>query len=1202
MRAMWFLVLGLVLVPFAFAGTEYNITKLSLLDNSSYLIVNDTLQVNITPDGWTAGSCDINFSDQYEPMSAEGDSFLIDVTYQSAYDGQFWFNCSGDDIGERSHAITVHPRYRMELSWEKIPMVNVSTVYTIDAYSYNDSREEDPLSCNYSVAGITGSFSGNVSFARSFEANTNYTVWLNCSYDGVVDGSANISVTAYEPKLELLDSHAFENLSSSAGFKLGNYDFDLDYTDDVIVMGSSGLLVYDGDDLSSPVLNLSEFPLQSGVVREFFVTDMDWDGDGDILVNNGSGVYLVHGDGMSFGSPEQVFAGTNVASFGAFEIDGDFYKDVLVLNGSGQKWQYNFFQGGASFSTLESEIINSPNYRCNKILIFDQNKDNIQSLVCFDSDDNQIRIYHRENLTTNVSEFSYHNFSLPYTPSDIFFSDIDSDGVWELGVKTSPAGFGDSRGIYFYEINVSGSSPLTLYANTDTYDYDYISNDGQGGYRTFDPMNENEENLLYSVYQTTGFVAFYNSTVTNYYNYTDIFMFDTLALHDFDDDSDNDLVMSVTSNGNPPYHVNFLNNTIDLYRDLDTSYSSNITIDRLSQNISFSVNITSSWQMNNYMLDVKFYNGKVYRNDYFDSQQNLKYYLTHVNDTYSFNVNNSDANEYYLKISPNTYAMVLASATEVGKRNAACDFDASAGNWIMPATGCVDKENKYYNLSGRTWTINGNYTFTNVSAVSGSVVFNGTVNNLTDSNFTGVVANGSTIRLANSVMSGTADVSRIELRNSTGSLANIASDVLEYLSVSIIVQTDNGSTVTRDFTVDGNAAADEYLIVNNSVTVSYDINFTPSWDYFPCDTARVFDSATEVITCNLTHIPDWDYSVNTSHMTDFRNYTLLENISNISGVNLSREDVNISFTDAINLSDVNLTSLFSSGANWFNNSVAENFSYQISTNLSDFVVAVGGDVYATTSSSGVVSGTFTSMGRYNFFDNVSFAYSVASEVVAGEAFNVTLSYSDYHGNSFLNNCSLAFNGTAYNLTNISLSEGLYPWNITCNASALPFRNANGTLQASSFLVSYPSVYRYAPFSINVTYEDCSACTIAVDGSETNGCQRNETFTTLGSRAVNITCGGAQRNFAITPQDAKKLWDREEVLGRFWVEDRSGFAYPHRFIFAQMKNGLTYRDLLNSSGRLYRDDIVGINFTNSLYSIYYYSGDIHNNGSPIALIN
>ncbi len=122
--------------------------------------------------------------------------------------------------------------------------------------------------------------------------------------------------------------------------------------------------------------------------------------------------------------------------------------------------------------------------------------------------------------------------------------------------------------------------------------------------------------------------------------------------------------------------------------------------------------------------------------------------------------------------------------------------------------------------------------------------------------------------------------------------------------------------------------------------------------------------------------------------------------------------------------------------------------------------------------------------------------------------------------------------------------------------------------------------------------------ISVDGSESSGCQLNLTFATLTSRAVNITCGEAQRDFVITPRDAKKLWDAEEVIGRF----RESTVASYRYTLPQAQVLVVNRPL-NASFNRYVDNITQLlNYSNKGWNWFYYSGDIYNNGSSIEVIN
>jgi hypothetical protein len=124
-----------------------------------------------------------------------------------------------------------------------------------------------------------------------------------------------------------------------------------------------------------------------------------------------------------------------------------------------------------------------------------------------------------------------------------------------------------------------------------------------------------------------------------------------------------------------------------------------------------------------------------------------------------------------------------------------------------------------------------------------------------------------------------------------------------------------------------------------------------------------------------THIPIWDYSLNTSHMTDFRNYSLLENISNISDVQLSYSNINVTFSNPLNLSDANLTALFAAQNTWFNVSL-DTFDFSFATVIScdfnysvDFVPTGNSSDFSVTplGEGCLVAGTLAPA-RYDFYE------------------------------------------------------------------------------------------------------------------------------------------------------------------------------------------------------------------------------------------
>jgi hypothetical protein len=159
-------------------------------------------------------------------------------------------------------------------------------------------------------------------------------------------------------------------------------------------------------------------------------------------------------------------------------------------------------------------------------------------------------------------------------------------------------------------------------------------------------------------------------------------------------------------------------------------------------------------------------------------------------------------------------------------------------------------------------------------------------------------------------------------------------------------------------------------LVSNGTPVTTTFNFNTEFKYF--NESAEIDSE---IVLYRTHIPIWDYSLNTSHMTDFRNYSLLENISNISDVQLSYSNINVTFSNPLNLSDANLTALFAAQNTWFNVSL-DTFDFSFATVIScDFNYSVdfvptgnSSDFNVTPLGEGcLVAGTLAPA-RYDFYE------------------------------------------------------------------------------------------------------------------------------------------------------------------------------------------------------------------------------------------
>ncbi|MGM5483283.1 MAG: FG-GAP repeat domain-containing protein, partial [Nanobdellota archaeon] len=1043
MRRGWLLLILLV-IPFVYAED----VSFDISSDSGYFFRDESdLYINFSisdEEGFVEEdrNCNVSF---YNSTDNNADFSLV-PDFSNGYYNYTCYECDNSYVGVEcadgtieSKSIGYQEHWALSLNPSFFPMVSVENDYNITDVHYVDGEgvRHDFIDCNLSFEETDFSFSSlPFSFDYSFVESGTFNWSANCSFSDVgdvsfsgciMDNGSCVNVSPYEPKLSLADDNPFSDLSSMNGFKLGNYDFNLDGVDDIIILGSE-LLIYSGDDLESyssgsldPVFNSSSFDSS----YEFFITDFDWDGDGDILIGGNDELILLTYDGdFSF---SESWSGTfnNLASFGSFDIDGDFYKDIIVLNGShDEPWNYALIEDSDS-QKITSGTLNLDNNNleyCEEFIIFDFNKDTIQDLVCLDKTQNYIRILQRDNLSVNLSSAEFQSYELDYTPSDIFFTDIDSDGEWELGViKKETTGFDTFYSLLFYEIKNLSKKSIEFNPNA----YNIYSH-----YQT-DLMRENKMNFITgtktSIFETS---IIYNQN--EIYNTTKLNPRNSLITKNEKIISSECLENTVNCNN---YVIQYTENNITDYKDDNFDYSMDIFAEKYSDNVSFSFeNISSDWNYNNYFFSADFYEvNQKYRNDYFDSQQNLKYYQVHENNSYNFKVPNED--KYVVSFQPNKYSMILANATNKEKEakgadcpyvsNLSCYVNTTGGDYndvvfTSPNSSFVGKRVDWNNISASS-----NLTFINSSA--GSEIINSnfsnsniTMFNLPDIKFTNCIfdnvnfdvhnssisiddssvdlfLNSSTLNSSNSVVNGSKTNSTVYVYNGS---SNFTEDVY-YYNYSIIEFRNslnelislNGSYDDGSFS--GNSLQKWFLVQENSSLKNYSFDFELNYEYFNESRFLPYLNSSNVFVFEETHIPSWNYSWNTSNMIDFRNYSLLSSIDNLSGnVSLNESDVVLELeVSDYNFSDLDLESyidVINSSSFYSNFSNADfrfygNFSKTVmipSNNFSVDSVSVFGNV---------------SNGSYYFVSNTNFVNDLPSENFRNINFSEFVNYSHYNG-------------------------------------------------------------------------------------------------------------------------------------------------------------------------------------------------------------
>jgi hypothetical protein len=644
---------------------------------------------------------------------------------------------------------------------------------------------------------------------------------------------------------------------------------------------------------------------------------------------------------------------------------------------------------------------------------------------------------------------------------------------------------------------------------------------------------------------------------------------------------------------------------------LDLNYSINITIqnDSASDIVAFSFDdFDAQWNYHTYFFKAYFLaENKVYRNDYFDSQQNLKYYQIASDNSYAFNISNVE--EYQLTFAPNKYSMMLAPPTFATKSNQNCDCFFADTCFLVTTCALTNQTQKVFTadpisifnarvqwnnvLSNATivlqniqdsdnYVSNSSFVDAHISVQQGSsllfsnVLFENTeltisdksvvFHNVTFVNST-LLLDSATLDVRNSVLDvvisnfsnitynatiiveGTYVNSSVVYYNASDTLdTNMDSMQLYYNCSTISLIDDSGSALSLFGTDNyGDAFSSHrcYVLFNNTANVNVSYNYTFYFDtqflYFENNPTFTSFNPQETIVFVPTHIPYWDYSTNTTWQTDFRNYTLLQNISALSDVRFSVAGLNITILGPYNYSGLNLSSLlfanasrFSIDASLVNASVDVRYTFPFER----FVVIP--DV-PLSFDDGVLVGSVPS-GVYDVYRNLTFLYDVPSIVYENVSFDIPITYGDY---SLLLNatdsCVLLLDSTPSAFTNISISgNASVAYEINCVHPDLDSVNVSGVLDVMSYYISgFDSLVQYVPFTLvnNNPALGCD-CNLSVTGdavyafSNASGlCSVSLTLPGT-SYAGEVVCSDYSQQLSLNLLQGYSVWGRNEEFAGF----------------------------------------------------------------------
>lgn len=1128
-----FFVLGIVLLlvlPISFGALTFNYTTGY---DDDLIFLGDNLTITIFDDAGSLSSGlsgNVSLDDRVladiTPTNFSSGEYIVTFTVDNSF-SSIVVNLDGDEVTAIENS---SERYVFTASTSLLPMRSISNVITLNISEYNYNHELVLGTCSNV---ILESYSGSASsFVHTFTTAGDVSLIGNCTYpiSGAVENlEFNFSVSEYEPQLTLVDSHPFENLSSTSGFNLGNFDFNLDGKDDIIVVGSFGMLIYSGDGYSV-VWNSSEHSLSYAGV-DFFISDLNWDGKGDMIVYSSSFVDVLTWNGDWSFTKNDLVDSSNINYAGVFDIDGDFYKDVIVLNGIGNTWNYSFYNG-QDLSLADSTTYSETKFLCNYIRSFDYDKDGFEEIVCLDTENDIVRFYDRNSTTTeidNTSLTSYFTYDLGYTAGieGIFFTDINSDGDWDLGVLD-----GDVSKYYFYNLSpdlISLSQDFDPGVVNTNYDYNSL-----------DILNDNANQFLMTYrfwngdFNEKNLTVFYNETISR----SSLIDFRDFSYLNYNDDSDIDIIAMDDSDD----YLNILENNISSYVKTNHSYSANILIVDNSTNVKFSFdNITSEWNYNNYFFKVEHSaDNTIYRNDVFDSKQNLKYYQVKADDSYEFDFSNRDL--YTITFALNPYNMILADPINVTKEAQGYECLTTESVCFISSTSTqtnVDVNASYVEFftSGTKTTarfIDSTFTnlelvLTNTSDEFTNVTFTNVTLNITESEF-------SKLFLRSTFINSSIYISNTSVNFNDSVLTNTVITGSNYLlsNSSRISFTSNGNSISLSGIINRTDGVEEnfgltsslnrfWIYQNDSIVYNYTIIPETNFEYFANQTTLSDFTQDYTITFNPTGLPYWNYSSNSSYQTDFRNYTLLENISNITGVKLSLEGLNMTLETYENLSGLNLSNRVNLTNQGFVFDLPGNWIINYSSALSSPIILKDGSNITLQNESTIFYGSELTSGSYEFTERYNFSVEIPSNVLFNQSFNVSIVYTDKVTlDDFSNTCNIIFDSVSGTFVNMNL-------------------------------------------------------------------------TTLGNVAYNVSCTGIDyvEEVGTIYVSNNLFYDWSEEIGLFDVVDQSDNLNPTAYLFSILSNdSFAYLLELNSTSSVYSNDFLNIIFDEVKANLFYYSGNIN----------
>ena len=345
---------------------------------------------------------------------------------------------------------------------------------------------------------------------------------------------------------------------------------------------------------------------------------------------------------------------------------------------------------------------------------------------------------------------------------------------------------------------------------------------------------------------------------------------------------------------------------------------------------------------------------------------------------------------------------------------------------------------------------------------------------------------------------------------------------------------------------------------------SYVFTFDTNYQYYPTSQNFTLFGATTQIVLNRTFLPVWDYALNGSFQTDFRNYSLLQSVDSLSDVRLSYgEMLNVTVLGPHNYSSLNLSAFLyaDDGLIQIADTLGNSTRFEI-----NFSFPYGSVVVTPDANLSIGNGTLfgeVMAGSYQVQRDLVSQVDVPKYAYPNVSFDVGVTYENLNGSiDGISGCTFFVSDTEVGFTGLNFtSPGSYPYQANCSYPGLENVSYSGVLNVSaSYLSGFESALTHTPFVLqnnhptdcegNITFTDLesfsektfefnSSCAalVLLSGPEYNYVAEFDSFTESGS----VSLGQGFIFFANVFEIVRLGMEQSDVqLSSFWIIDSESF--------------------------------------------------------------